>query len=237
MMMNDLDPRHQNVLAAIATIAYVKIVIAGCDFVVSYNLIPSKVSRKIIHIAAGSWLIFWPLFTTDDSTWRLNILVPAIYSVQLFVKGAIFKDKEDVDVKTMSRTGNPSELLLGPLFFTMIMNMVGILCFRKKEAIHIMACLGFGDGIAPLIGGSFPFGQYPTYPFGTNDKKTLSGSLGFFVASLVGYYALSFAAIDASENFESVAKVAAACAVAEGVTGTYDNIFIALTAYVASEYL
>jgi len=232
-----MEPLHQNILAATGTIVYVKFVIGGCDFAVSRNLLPPKISRKIIHIAAGSWLIFWPLFSEDHWSWRLNILVPAIYSVQLFVQGAIIKNKEDQDVKTMTRTGNPSELLFGPLFFTLIMNTMGLFFFRKEEAIFVMACLGFGDGLAPLAGEYFPFGMYPTFPFGPNDKKTLTGSLGFFCGSIIGYYCLRFAAVNTSGDFESVLQISALCAVTEGISGIFDNILVAIVAYFASTSL
>jgi dolichol kinase len=232
-----MEPLHQNLLGALAMVVYIKTVIGVCDIAVSQCWLSVKITRKIIHVAAGSWIIFWPLFSTEHWTWKLNILVPAIYSVQLFVKGAIIQDPNDIDVKTMTRTGNPTELIYGPLFFTIIMNIVGIWCFQKEEGIVIMACLGFGDGMAPLAGGFFPFGKYPTYPFGPKDQKTLSGSLGFFVSSIVGFYLLRSILMDGSWDFGMILRVASITSVAEGITGAYDNIFIALTAYAATQYL
>ena len=144
------DPMHQNMAAALATVVYVKVVIGSCDFLVSKDLLAAPISRKIIHVAAGSWILWWPFFTQEHWTWQLNILVPAVYSVQLFVKGAILRDPNDQDVKTMSRSGDPTELLFGPLFFTLVMNYVGLSCFREPLGVLIMACLGYGDGIAPV---------------------------------------------------------------------------------------
>jgi phytol kinase len=232
-----LEPLHQNILAAAATVIYAKSVIGMCEFAVSRSLLPLKISRKIIHMTAGSWLAFWPLFSEEHPSWRLNVLIPVVYSVQLFVKGVFLKDRNDIDVKTMTRTGDPAELLNGPLVFLLVMATIGIYCFRAKESVFIMACLGFGDGIAPLTGSYFPFGSYPTYPFGHNDKKTLSGSLGFFVGSIIGYYFLRIASPECPLDFETICQVAAICAVTEGITGKYDNLFVALTAYAASKYL
>ena len=36
-------------------------------------------------------------------------------SIQLFYKGAVKNDAQDPDVVSMSRSGNPNELLQGPL--------------------------------------------------------------------------------------------------------------------------
>eukprot|EP00548_Thalassiothrix_antarctica_P004240 CAMPEP_0194151252 /NCGR_PEP_ID=MMETSP0152-20130528/47339_1 /TAXON_ID=1049557 /ORGANISM="Thalassiothrix antarctica, Strain L6-D1" /LENGTH=140 /DNA_ID=CAMNT_0038854905 /DNA_START=194 /DNA_END=616 /DNA_ORIENTATION=- len=140
----------------------------------------------------------------------------------------------------MTRTGKPSELLYGPLFFTLIMNTVGLLCFQDREVgILIMASLGYGDGIAPLVGGYMPFGQYPTYPFGRGDKKTLSGSLGFFVSSIVGYSVFKGMLMDteSSSDLGRVLRVIAVTTITEGITGSFDNIFIALSAYLSYKYL
>ena len=89
-------------------------------------------SRKVVHVAAGSWLLFWNLFDESHWTWMLNIFVPAAFTFTLTLKGAIIQDKNDPDVRTMSRTGEPYELLLGPLFFTIVMDVVGIYFFRTK---------------------------------------------------------------------------------------------------------
>jgi len=125
----------------------VKIVIAAANWAVSQNILASKISRKCIHIAAGSWIIFWPFFCVEHWTWRLNILVPAVYTIQLFVKGIFLRDgSSDEDVKTMTRSGSPAELLLGPIFFTILMSIMGIFFFRQQIAVVIMSCLGFGDG-------------------------------------------------------------------------------------------
>ena len=86
------NPLHQNLLAGLATVFYVKAVVGFCDLCVSRKLLAPKISRKLIHIAAGSWIIFWPCFDVSHWTWKLNVLVPAVYTIQLFVKGAILRN-------------------------------------------------------------------------------------------------------------------------------------------------
>mgnify|MGYP007072002194 CR=1 FL=1 len=156
--MSDLQ---WNVCVTCGVLAYVLILIALCELGVSKAIISPSLSRKIIHIGAASWLIFWPLYvvSTDGKggswSWKLNIFVPAAKGVELFLKGAIIRDRRDKDVVSMSRSGNPTELLFGPLQFTLVMIYVGLYHFRKPEACLIMGALGVGDGIAPLVGSRY----------------------------------------------------------------------------------
>lgn len=181
--------------------------------------------------------MFWPLFTDDHPSWRFNILVPVVFAIQLVVKGAIIKDRDDPDVRAMSRTGEPSELLYGPLHFCLVMNVLGIMSFRTQESLLSMSCLGFGDGIAPLVGTTFPFGRIPTYPFGADDKKTLSGTVAFFVASICGYYLMQFAVPGENVSLNSLAQVAAIGAATEAITGKYDNLLVCTATYFYAKYI
>ena len=52
----------------------------------------------------------------------------------------------------MSRSSAPSELLYGPLQFTIFMMYVGTQLFMTLEGAILVAALGIGDGIAPIVG-------------------------------------------------------------------------------------
>ena len=69
-----------NVAAAVVVLVYVKTVIGICDVLVRRSVLKPADSRKIVHVAAGSWLLFWNLFDDSHWTWTLNILVPAAYA-------------------------------------------------------------------------------------------------------------------------------------------------------------
>ncbi len=64
-------------------------------------------------------------------------------------------DPNDEDVRSMSRSSNPRELLFGPLQFTFFMIWVGINFFMTVEGAILVAALGIGDGLAPIIGESW----------------------------------------------------------------------------------
>lgn len=222
------NPVYQNILAGATTVVYTKSLIGCCDWAVARGWIPNAdLSRKIIHVGAGSWCLFWPFFNVNHWTWTLNVTVPAIYSVQLFVKGLVIQDPNDADVKTMSRTGQPIELCEGPFLFTCVMMYCGLCQFKTEAGVYIMAALGYGDGIAPLFGKRWPLWRFPT--FGKGQYKSLGGSLAMFASTLLGIFVLR-AGIGAPEQLDAVkvTGVALVATVAEAISGKWDNPVVAL---------
>jgi phytol kinase len=219
------EPLYQNIAACLATLIYVKGVVGACDAAVTARVLPSDISRKIVHCAAGAWCLFWPFFNEDHWTWQLNVAIPAVYSVQLAVKGGIIQDPNDPDVKTMSRSGRPIELCQGPLLFALGMLYTGLYQFKTTTGIYIMAAMGFGDGIAPLVGKRFPFGYYRT--FGQGQYKTVSGSIGMFLATLMGVI-IFHAGIGAPAVLHTteILGMAVVATLAEAVGGKWDNPLI-----------
>lgn len=81
--MFPLTPFSNNILIALLTLVYILIVMELAGLVRDRLGFP-EVARKIIHIAAASWLLFWPLFDTSHWSWRLNVAIPVVYIVKLF---------------------------------------------------------------------------------------------------------------------------------------------------------
>ncbi|MFH1197676.1 MAG: diacylglycerol/polyprenol kinase family protein [bacterium] len=174
-----LSPELNNVFMAALAIIYVFAVVAIMDFAVKKGF-PQHLSRKVIHIAAGSWLIFWFLFDHSHWTKYLNIAPAFIWTVLLLIKGFSARP-DDEAVKTMTRTGDRKELLRGPLYFTIIMNLMGTFFFYTPFAITSMGLLGWGDGLAPVFGQKFG-----KHPFKILAEKTIEGSLAFLIFGFFG---------------------------------------------------
>lgn len=90
-------------------------------------------------------------------------------------KGFFAKDNDEA-VRTMTRTGNKKELLKGPLYFTIVMIIMGTLFLNTPVAITSMSFLGWGDGVAPVIGKKYGRTEYKIFC-----RKSLQGSIAFFV--------------------------------------------------------
>ena len=139
----------------------------------------------------------------------------------------IIQDKQDADVRTMSRTGEPYELLLGPLFFTIVMDVVGIYFFRTQVGALMMAALGVGDGVAPIAGAR---GTHKYTLLGR--PKTLEGSaaclVGCMIGSIVFLSLLGMPPIDLVDN----AKLALLATVVEAVSPPdVDNFLMPLAVW------
>lgn len=184
----DKDPLRNNVMAAVITMLYVHVVIKSMAALVNARLMPPYFSRKVVHIAASCWICFWPLFDDEHITWTLNATVPVVMSIQLFYKGAVKNDAQDPDVVSMSRSGNPNELLQGPLQFTIVMSYIGLKYFMLPEAIYMMAALGFGDGFSAIIGPMFGSKWFNNI-FGVT--KSAEGTGACILATYAGIYIFS----------------------------------------------
>ena len=230
-------PQVQNVLTALWLIVYVKGVVFVMGVMTANKLVDIKIGRKMIHILASSFIVFWPLLRPEHWTWKLHVTVYVIYALTMITKGAIIKDRNDPEVIAICRTGDPTELLYGPLHFSAVCCYYGIRSFNTEEGILIFSCLSFGDGLAPILGMSYPYGRYPTFPFNTTDRKTLSGSLAFFFGSILGYCILRTIILGGVEDLSKIIPVAAAAAIAEGAAGDFDNLAVCITCQIAAQYV
>jgi dolichol kinase len=149
---------------------------------VDTGTLSSDLSRKVIHIAAGSYIWVWLFIDTSDPLFAMfNIIVPLLFFVTFLLKG--FKaTPDDKDVKTMTRTGDPRELHKGPLYFTIVMMVAGTLFLDTWVGVFMMAIVGWGDGIAPYIGKKYGGKTFKTL----GREKTFTGSISVFMFSVVG---------------------------------------------------
>lgn len=147
------------------------------DFFAHRGWIESKLSRKLIHIGTGPiFVLCWFFFDDAPSARWLAALVPFAITVQFALIGfGILKDKASVDA--MSRTGDPKEILRGPLYYGIM--FVGLtLVYWRESPIGIIALMMMcgGDGIADIVGRQI---KSPKLPW--SSEKSIAGTLGVFV--------------------------------------------------------
>jgi phytol kinase len=170
-----------NYLALIITFAVAFLFLRSMDFIAHRGWIDSKLSRKIIHIGTGPiFVLCWLLFKdTPDARW-LAALVPFAITIQFALIGlGILKD--EASVKAMSRTGDPREILRGPLFYG-IMFVVLTLVYWKDSPIGMIALMMMcgGDGIADIVGRRI---ASPKLPW--SREKSVAGSVGVFAGGWI----------------------------------------------------
>ena len=155
--------------------------------------LPTYVTRKIVHIlAAPVYLLTWLLFSGSVFSRYIASIVPVLFIVQFTLIGT-GKMKDEAFIRSMSRSGDPKELLKGTLYYAVIMFIVTILWFTSggenanPGALIILGCLAGGDGFADIIGRKFG-GEKKFGLFGA--EKTIAGTIAMFLGSFIFSFVL-----------------------------------------------
>jgi phytol kinase len=211
------------------------------DFAAHKGWISSRLSRKIIHIGTGPiFVLCWLLFPNTSISRYIAALVPLAITLQFFLVG-IGVLRDDSAVQAMSRTGDPREILRGPLYYGLIFIGCTVL-FWYDSPIGIVALMLMcgGDGLADILGRNFGRSHIPWNP-----RKTWIGSLGMFTGGLIlsciviaiygeiGIFSISF-----PEILPNLIIISLAGTVVESLPiRDVDNITVTLTAVILGFYL
>lgn len=145
------------------------------------GLISKKLSRKIIHIGTGPiFLLCWLLFPENSNARYLAAVIPLLITIQFFLIGiGVIKDQASVDA--LSRTGDPKEILKGPLFYGVVFVLLTIIFWRTSPIgiIALMILCG-GDGFADIIGRRIPSQALKWSP-----NKSIAGTISMFFGGLI----------------------------------------------------
>ena len=172
-----MNPILATVLTLTAAVSFLRIM----DLIAHKGLISSRFSRKVIHIGTGPiFVLCWLMFPDVWYARYLAALVPGMITVQFALTGlGIIKD--EASVKAMSRSGDPKEILRGPLFYGVMFVLLTILFWKDNPAgvVALMMLCG-GDGIADLVGRGIPSAKLPW-----SQKKSVAGTMSVFVGGLL----------------------------------------------------
>lgn len=175
----------QDTIAALITLTLAVLWLRMMDAIAHRGWLESKLSRKIIHIGTGPlFVLCWPLFSPEGHARYFAALVPLMITVQ-FVAIGVGWLKDPEAVQAMTRTGDPQEILRGPLYY----GFVFVLCtiaFWRTSPIGIVALMLMcgGDGLADIIGRRWGKHKLPLNP-----NKSWAGSAAMFGGS----FGLAFA--------------------------------------------
>jgi phytol kinase len=146
--------------------------------------IEQRLSRKIIHIGTGPlFVLCWNLFSDSAAARVLAALVPFAITMQFYLVG-IGRMQDPAAVQAMTRTGDPREILRGPLYYGIVFVLCTLLFWRHSPVgiLALMLMCG-GDGLADVVGRRW--GRVKL-PWGTD--KSWAGS----AAMLVGGFLFAF---------------------------------------------
>ncbi|MHA2249135.1 MAG: diacylglycerol/polyprenol kinase family protein [Candidatus Kariarchaeaceae archaeon] len=178
----------QDIVAVILTIVLIQLFILLNDFIKAKGYLSTTVTRKFIHIFAAPIYVFcWMLYSNKWYSPYFALIVPGLFAFQFILIGfGITKNEEFI--QTMSRSGDPKELLRGPLYYAIFMMISAVLFWTSiplsddysPVGIVAIMVLAFGDGFADIVGRTMNRMKFTIFT-----EKSIPGTLAMFVFSLL----------------------------------------------------
>ncbi|MBK5113815.1 MAG: hypothetical protein KGD59_07880 [Candidatus Heimdallarchaeota archaeon] len=142
-------------------------------------------TRKGIHITAGCYIFFW-LMGSDLGRARYIAMIPAALTAVVFLLIGLKVIPGAFMVKSMSRTGEPFDLIKGTMIYAIVMTLICVFVWRDNPwGLVIIMTIAWGDGIAPIAGKFFGIKKYKAIGGG---EKSIGGSIGMFIFSVAFSY-------------------------------------------------
>ena len=194
MVFNPLDSGLVFIWDLIATVISIVILLG----IVQLNALLQKkgkvspiITRKLVHILAGPiFVVTWILFSGEIISHYIAVIVPLLFVLQFVAIGTGVMKNESF-VASMSRSGDPRELLQGTLYYAIVMVLMTFFWFyvpstgianANPTALLIIGCVSGGDGLADIIGRKFGGDK----KFGIKgSEKTIIGSIAMLFGSIL----------------------------------------------------
>jgi len=155
------------------------------------GVVSQIITRKFVHILSGPiFVVTWILFSGGVISHYIAAIVPLLFILQFVAIGTGLMKNESF-VNSMSRSGDPRELLEGTLYYAIVMLLMTFFWFyvsstgienANPTALLIIGCVSGGDGLADIIGRKFGGEK----KFGVKgSQKTIVGSVGMLVGSIL----------------------------------------------------
>lgn len=155
-------------LLTVAVIAVTFCILIGAEYLSRSKEIHAELTRKLVHVAVGTFVAFWPFFLT----WReIQLLSLAFFAVIcISIKFNIFSS-----IHAVKRS------ITGELLFAIVIGLLALIATDKWVFMAAMLHLSLADGLAAIVG--LGWGHKNSYKvFGRT--KSIAGSLAFLVSSL-----------------------------------------------------
>ncbi|XP_022742963.1 probable phytol kinase 1, chloroplastic isoform X1 [Durio zibethinus] len=230
----------QDTTASASVLAGAYVLVSTFDTLTQKQLIQQSLSRKLVHILSGLlFALSWPIFSNSYEARYFASLVPLLNCLRLVIHGLSLADDQGL-IKSVTREGNPKELLRGPLYYVLILILCALVFWRESPTgVISLAMMCGGDGVADIMGRKFGSSKLPY-----NQSKSWAGSIsmfvfGFFISMGMLYYfsVLGYFRLDWGWTIHRVALISLMATVVESLPITKlvdDNISVPLATMVAA---
>ncbi len=180
-----------DLIATVISIVILLAIVQINGYIQKKGKVSQIITRKLVHILAGPvFVVTWMLFSGEIISHYLAVIVPLLFVLQFLAIGTGVMKNESF-VASMSRSGDPRELLQGTLYYSIVMVLMTFFWFyvpstgiskANPTALLIIGCVSGGDGLADIIGRKFGGEK----KFGIKgSEKTIIGSIGMLVGSIL----------------------------------------------------
>ncbi|KAG8651079.1 hypothetical protein MANES_07G093100v8 [Manihot esculenta] len=146
----------QDAGATAAVLAGAYCLVLAFETLTEREVIKQNLSRKLVHISSGLlFAISWPIFSTSKEARYFASLVPLVNCLRLVIYGLSLAPDDGL-IKSVTREGNPEELLRGPLYYVLILIFCSLVFWRESPVgVITLAMMCAGDGVADIMGRRF----------------------------------------------------------------------------------
>lgn len=150
------------VLGLLAILAFAELLARKTDM-------HAELTRKFVHMFAGSFIAFWPFFLSWRQIELLSAL--ALVTILISIKFTIFKSIHMVPRQAV-----------GEVCFAMVIGLLALVSSSEWVFAAAMLCLSIGDGLAAIVG--LMWGDSNQYKiFGK--VKSVAGTGAFLAVTLL----------------------------------------------------
>ncbi|TDE16327.1 diacylglycerol/polyprenol kinase family protein [Dyadobacter psychrotolerans] len=203
------------------------LLLAGCflllfgfaEFLYHKKEVKAEWTRKIVHVGTGIITLLFPVLL--HSHWQVLFLCGSFLIILL----------ASLRFKMLPSINNIGRFSYGSILYPIVVYGVYLVYARTEKGLIMfylpILILAICDPVAALTGRRYPFGIY----FIGENKKTISGSLAFFMVCMLitlgTFYTMPWAALEIDSFILLAVLISAVATVSEaiGIKGT-DNLTI-----------
>lgn len=163
---------NQEILHIIYLMAAFLGLFASAEILYHFGKVRAGITRKIVHVGSGLITLLFPFYLT--SHWSALVLSASFFGLLLIsIKFNFLNSINAVDRKTW-----------GSLFYPCAVYLSFLCYVTQDNQLYFflpMLTLAFSDTAAEMLGKKLNWKPYAVF----NHRKTMSGSLGFFISTML----------------------------------------------------
>jgi phytol kinase len=154
-------------LATILVVLVTFCILVFAEWLSRAKQIHAELTRKLVHVAVGTFVAFWPFFLSWRQIQLLSLLFFIIVCIS--IKLNVFRS-----IHAVKRN------MLGELLFAIVIGLLALISTNEWVFTAAMLHLSIADGLAAVVG--LGWGDSNSYKV-WGRTKSIAGSVAFLVAS------------------------------------------------------